>query len=357
MLPITVQLLVAISCFTAAYLPTEAANTCPVRATSCIPGPPGRDGAKGRDGRDGLPGPPGTLTFAERQLLKEEILDAIREEIRALNCCNGTQPPHEITKPPCSGRSEDNPATSCKLIYECNPTTVSGYYWVSTDSGPQQVYCEMNTDRCGNITGGWTRVAHVNMTDPQQTCPSDLRNITSPLRMCTGQTGVGCTSVYFPTLDLNFTQVCGRAGGYQYNSPDGLDAVSTSKTIDNPYVDGLSITYGTPRQHLWTYAAGHNGRCACQANSGAAPPPSFVGQHFYCDGWPQQWQVRWHTEHRLWDGDGCPTENTCCDAPNLPWFHRELNTVITNDIEVRWCRDQSTGDEDVGIDLLELYVY
>ena len=45
------------------------------------------------------------------------------------------------------------------------------------------------------------------------------------------------------------------------------------------------------------------------------------------------------------------------DPPNLPWFHRTLNAASTDDIEVRWCHDEDAGNEDVGVDLLELYVY
>ena len=392
MLRLTVKFLVALTCFTAVYLSTEAADTCPATTTSCIPGLPGRDGQPGRDGvtgppgrdgRDGLPGNsctaggpglqgppglngtdgergppgspglPGALNYTEQQQLKEEILATIREEISMLSCCNATQPTPD-PGPQCEGTFKDNPATSCKAIYECNPTAPSGTYWVNANTGPLQVYCQMETNNCGDITGGWTRVAHINMSEPQQTCPSPLRTLTTPQRMCAGPTSAGCSSVQYPTLGLNFTQVCGRAIGYMYSS---VDAFGHHNTIDNPYVDGLSITYGTPRHHLWTYAAGQNGRCLCHAGSSASHPPSFVGQHYYCDGWPQGFTARWYTEYPLWDGEGCPTGNTCCDPPNLPWFHRTLNTAITDDIEVRWCHDQAVGDEDVGVELLELYVY
>ena len=205
----------------------------------------------------------------------------------------------------------------------------------------------MNATRCGNITGGWTRVAHINMTDPEQTCPSLLRTIESPLRMCAGQSAPGCYSVHYSTLGLNYTHVCGRAVGYSYRSADGFDLVATPNTIDDIYVDGLSITYGTPRQHLWTYAIGS---CACHSNSMTPAPPFFVGQHHYCDGNGGVWN------YRMWDGEDCFAGSTCCDPPNLPWFHRALNTIVTDDIEVRWCRDQLPFDEDIGVDLFERHV-
>ena len=360
MLPL-IKLLIALTCFTAVYPRAETADTCPTTTAACIPGlpgrdgkdgQPGRDGAPGRDGRDGLPGPTGSLTVAQQQEIKESILSMLREEISQLNCCNAS---HDQTtpapEPSCNITSQDNTFTSCKEIYECDSTAPSGYYMVSTDSGPQQVYCEMNATRCGNIIGGWTRVAHINMTNPEETCPSGLRTITSPQRMCSGQTPAGCYSVHYPTLGLNFTHVCGRAIGYMSGSADGLDAIVTSKTIDSPYVEGLSITYGSPRHHLWSYAAGHTGRCLCHPNRVASPPPSFVGQHYYCDGQDGAWN------YRIWDGEECFTGSTCCDLPNLPWFHRALNTAISDNIEVRWCRDQEASNENVGVELFELYVY
>ena len=320
----SIKLLLVLGSVTVLILRGEAAGAvCGQRSPTLLALP----------GKPGSPGPPGTVPDAVIQQLREDIL----EDVRKLIIC--------ITNP------ENNPATSCEEIHKCNPTAPSGYYWINTTTGPLQVYCQMETNNCGNITGGWTRVARINMSEPQQTCPSPLRTLTTPQRMCAGQTSAGCSTVRYPTLGLNFTQVCGQAVGFKTGSTDGLDAIHTSRIIDNPYVDGLSITYGTPRHHLWTYAAGHNGRCLCHSGSFASPPPSFVGQHYYCDGNNGAW------DYRLWDGEGCQFGSTCCDPPNLPWFHRTLNTATTDDIEVRWCRDQEASNENVGVELLELYVY
>ena len=298
----------------------------------------GAQGEKGEEGSRGQKGEPGDTKLTTEEF--EEIIEALKNKIYMM------------------GQYKGFPATSCKEIYDCNPNTPSGYYWISdTGDQPLRLFCEMNTTRCGNITGGWTRIAHLDMTE-QQTCPSPLRTLTSPKRMCVQQqTAAGCTSVRYSTLGISFTRICGQAAGYMFHSPDGLDAISTAKTIDNPYVDGLSITYGSPRRHVWTYAAGHNRRCRCHTNRIAAPSPSFVGQHYYCDGWPQPYTRTWYPQYRLWDGEGCPAGNTCCDPPNLPWFHRTLNTTSTEDLEVRLCHDQSVGDEDVGVELMELYIH
>ena len=70
-----------------------------------------------------------------------------------------------------------------------------------------------------------------------------------------------------------------------------IDAFNTGTSdIDSNYVDGVSITYGSnPRQHICTYSAGltetrlgSNG-CPCNNGNSASPPPSFVGNDYYCE--------------------------------------------------------------------------
>ncbi len=69
----------------------------------------------------------------------------------------------------------NNPASSCSDIPQDRP---SGEYWIATNStsSPVQVYCDLNRTSCScNTTGGWTRVANLDMTDPNQNCPEGLR--------------------------------------------------------------------------------------------------------------------------------------------------------------------------------------
>ena len=59
----------------------------------------------------------------------------------------------------------------------------------------------------------------------------------------------------------------------------------------------------------------------------------------------------------LWDGQHCNgLERTCCDPPNLLWFCKKLPEPTTDDLEFRLCGDQAVADEDVPIDLAELYI-
>ena len=63
---------------------------------------------------------------------------------------------------------------------------------------------------------------------------------------------------------------------------------------NEPCVDGISITLGSPRQHMWTYAAtGSDGlnfgvcNCPCAPVPGASPP-MFVKDNYYSEsGAPQ----------------------------------------------------------------------
>ena len=78
--------------------------------------------------------------------------------------------------------------------------------------------------------------------------------------------------------------------GYQKGSPDGFNSYVHKTSINDPYVDGVSITYGSSRKHIWSYAAGvsesYSGSqqltCPCSLHGGA-PAPSFVRDHYYCE--------------------------------------------------------------------------
>ena len=73
--------------------------------------------------------------------------------------------------------------------------------------------------------GGWTRVAYLNMTEPNATCPTGLilqeyDNIDHPL--CGRDDKVGCNSTIFSSTGLMYSKVCGQVRGYQYSTPDAF---------------------------------------------------------------------------------------------------------------------------------------
>ena len=41
--------------------------------------------------------------------------------------------------------------------------------------------------------------------------------------------------------------------GYQYGTPDGINPYRSTYDINSTYVEGVSLTYGSPRQHIWIF--------------------------------------------------------------------------------------------------------
>ena len=259
-----------------------------------------------------------------------------------------------------------NPAPSCKYIEQDSP---SGYYWIqrSTAGYASQVYCDM-TRRC-NSAGGWMRIFDLDMTNPSHRCPQGFRTITSPKRMCgKSRDGPGCVSVFFNTYRVRYQKVCGRVIGYQHFNTDAFRTyyVHRSRTIDDQYLDGVSLTHGSsPRKHIWSFAAANDETssrewvCPCTRTDsqfqGVVPP--FVGQDYFCETGSRYFrQNRTYTHDPLWDGRGCGAISTCCSFNSPPWFCKQLPQLTTDDIELRLCNDQGTEDEDVLIEIIELYV-
>ena len=197
---------------------------------------------------------------------------------------------------------------------------------------------------CGNI-GGWTRIASVNITRGDD-CPTGWNKSSQDgISFCRSPNNTaGCYPVLFSSKGISYQQVCGMARGYQKGFIDG--------TVDN---DALFITHGSPRQHIWTYVVdATDTRCDCDSAA-----DEFTGSNFYCESGVNSGGPRFATHYLsdpLWDGLDCPTGNTCCDNPNLPWFYRELDMATMDDVEVSICTDEDFGDEGILVDQLVLHI-
>ena len=156
------------------------------------------------------------------------------------------------------GYTATHPACSCEEILQLGPQSPSALYWISgTDNKPKHMYCDMERS-CKGVAGGWMRVASIDMTDTSSTCPSGLRTLTSPRRLCAmNVSGPACTSTMLPLHGIEYSQVCGKVIGYQDKTPDAFYRfIAGQNTIDTNYVDGISLTHGqSPRKHIWTFAA------------------------------------------------------------------------------------------------------
>ena len=246
------------------------------------------------------------------------------------------------------GNSLSMAADNCSEILSSKPFSPSGYYWIKGTTGqPQKVYCDM-TRSCGNVTGGWMRVAHLNMTDRKHRCPSTLRQRTDfNVRTCAAFNHTAtCSSVFYPPYGIKYCKVCGSIRGYHENTMDGF-VVAHPDNIDSNYVDGVSLTHGTdPRHHIWTFAVDHlSGYC------GHWHAPAFVNRDYFCDIGFNGANI--DLMYPLWQS--CTRESYCISS-HLPWFYKQLPHPTTDDIEMRVCRDEHHSSEDVGIETVEIYV-
>ena len=257
-----------------------------------------------------------------------------------------------------------NPISSCRDLVQGSP---SGVYWIhnSDTSLSSQVYCHMNRTNCGcsSTTQGWMRVANVDMTDPNQNCPDGLTLVSrtsAPLRTCGRAGPIGCVSTTFSTYGVQYSRVCGKILGYQDSTPDGF---VSGQNIEQIYVDGVSLTYGqSPRQHIWTFVGTPSDalhRCPCvfpDIPFTGVPVPSFVGDDYFCDAAPETHSGNFFADDPLWDGQGCGSSNGCCEFNNPPWFCKQLPQPTTENIELRICGSEDTGNEDTPVEKVELYV-
>ena len=216
---------------------------------------------------------------------------------------------------------------SCKEVLHLNPNASSGYYNITLSNGSTgYIFCNMEGLNCDK-QGGWTRIAYLNMIQPGAICPEGLRarsysNLDHQLCSKIGDEG-DCSSVYYPSL-VNYTKVCGQVRGYQYGSPDGTAPYlggepNRNRTIDELYVDGVSITYDVnPRKHIWTYMENLYEQvdsitsyvCPCHTQYDQQfSPPTFIGNDYYCESGNPVLNIWYgstlYPNDPLWDGKQC----------------------------------------------------
>ena len=223
---------------------------------------------------------------------------------------------------------------------------------------------------CGG-TGGWRRVVYLDMTDPHTTCPSGWNMTRYSKRTC-GRNSTGrltCDSATFPVSGGKYSSVCGRIKAYQWGATQGFRSYHhrVVTTIDGDYADGVSVTHGTPRNHIWTFVAGlsevnptYNEVCPCDTTR-TIRIPSYVGNDYFCEsGVNEEWwssnNYIFHPNDTLWDGEDCLPSSTCCSQHNPPYFTKQLPNTTTDDIEARICMRPSLSDSNLAVELVELYV-
>ncbi len=257
-------------------------------------------------------------------------------------------------------------AASCAQILEALPDSQSGYYWVGTI----RTYCDFNVQTPSNQRA-WERIANLDMSNPDARCPSEYRLVKPPEtrgRFCVMTMDSGCQTHLIPVGTTEISRVYGRINGVQISSGDGFNA--DRNNIDNFYLDGISLTVGSPRMHIWSfvnYALESEPGCPCSLGS-TVQIPDFVGSDYFCEAgtFDADFTQRPVFENDLlWDGEQCGgLEGDCCmgtvngtSIASPPWFYKEFNSPQReNNIELRLCHNQDMFDEDIGLHLVELYV-
>ena len=164
------------------------------------------------------------------------------------------------------------------------------------------------------------RVAHLDMKNSSQHCPSGLRMQEGHRRCVRNTEARGCTSVIYSTNGIAYSRVCGKIRAIQYSHPAGFLPYIRRPTLmlEDSYVDGVSLTHGPigSRNHIWTFATSYSDnsmQCSCCSSDLHKVPP-FVGHDFFCET-----GSRAETEYDditfvadpLWDGEGCEFQADC----------------------------------------------
>ena len=302
-------------------------------------------------------GPPEEIDISELQTeIEDHISKLIHTELAAQNIikCNNTD------------LGTLRSASSCTEIYNTDNTCRSGFYWVEgeQEGGAHLMYCNMEDVLCGSV-GGWTQLANINVSKNSSHCPYPLTKVSDPGNFCKHSSENGCDSITFNTYNISYSEVCGRVQAHQFGTPDAFRGwILYQRTIDELYLDGISITHGSPRQHIWSLPVGisstsdpFQSTCPCRMESVLHQRPDYVEENYYCDSGNLEttWSLILYDDKWLYDGTGCPSDSLCCDPPLLPWFHRELNAT-RNDIEFRVCLDEDLDTENIYIKTVDLYI-
>ena len=281
----------------------------------------------------------------------EALTKSLKSCVEALSetiSCSGPPPPSPPAKP-----------TSCKEILEKDPKSKAGKYTLYDPIAKKEyeTYCFMfKLNQCGNIAG-YTQVHLFRATSG---CPQGFVKKSENCVRSPSKSG-GCVSISVPTHGIKYDRVCIAIDGRQIGTPDGVSGSNRPGSIDEAYVDGVSMTHGkSPRKHIWTYMASSSEKkpiCPCSTGS-TVKVPDFVGKNYRCEsGNPDETAVpgKLYDKDDLWDGLNCKSvEASCC---GLYYAYAVLPSSTTDDIEARVCTDEATADEDIALNFLRISVY
>eukprot|EP00033_Pygsuia_biforma_P002789 GCRY01003080.1.p1 GENE.GCRY01003080.1~~GCRY01003080.1.p1 ORF type:complete len:303 (-),score=30.82 GCRY01003080.1:17-925(-) len=234
---------------------------------------------------------------------------------------------------------------NCKDVY--SQGYPSGYYIFSTSTGSGSwKYC----------AEGFTRVM---LWNPAVTCGGgELKNMLiedKTIPLCHFSEGSYQMTVSdYLYFDQQYEQLKGRVKAYSIGGIDSFYEYShVEATIDERYVDGISITLGSStRQHVFTYAISSSlsGQYGCPCFPEGSPAPPYVGDNYYCT------YTETAIDQLLFNYPLCDLMESCCGAvDSRPEFSVTLPTYNhkTDPLEIRGLR--SAFDEDIFLLEIELF--
>lgn len=210
---------------------------------------------------------------------------------------------------------------------------------------------------------GWVEVARFE-ANATNSCPGGWEKRAEDPPHCR-LPNPGCFLASYEAHSVKYRHVCGRLLGYQIGKTTAFfPSVTSSVRIDDPYLDGVSITRGSsPKEHVWSFAAGISSdadnpdyRCPCAPNTEASAP-SYVGSNYFCNSavsGPANFRTI-YSENPLWDAQGCSPGDPCC--MHNQYFFAELPEESCEPLDVRLCLSGTDEDRvNVGVSYIELYV-
>ena len=231
---------------------------------------------------------------------------------------------------------------SCRAVMQFPHLPCGVYNIRSFDGTHTQSFCKLN---CSNPFQGWRRIAYLDINSSHaSSCPEGFVSRNNPSACIRKNSSPGCSSVIYHNHNLTtYSKIIGRVHANPYCTLGGFFKFGNdrpqSPTLDQNYVDGVSITLGTPRQHIWTLTFSVNSTQKCRRCF--SDKPSFVSNHYSCV------EVL---------GVGCTLLGQRQCVGSGEFFFRDLPHAIKDDFEVRVCRDENRENEDISISLLEIYV-
>ena len=283
-----------------------------------------------------------------------------------------TEPTAQVTDESALTNSTTTTKTSTTTTVELGTTTPTATTTKTTTR--ETMISPAALEHCGDLN--WRRVAFINMTDQTQNCPQGLNETSYSIRSC-GRPASGnriCYSAYFSVDNTAYNKVCGRVLAYRFGRNIGFYGYNyNSHGFNDQYVDGISLTHGTgaAKTHIWTFVSGIyqsegidryvRNRCPCDPGNTYSSPP-FVGNDYFCESvlnasdWNINLPYLFYPDNPLWDGQGCGSNNNCCQFNTPPWFKKILANSTSQDIELRLCHHHPFTIGNIAIEQLEIYV-